>query len=142
MDVLVDSNVLLDIFTRDRAWYDWSAIQVARCLEEHSLYINPLIFAEVSCSMDRIEQTETLLPAHKFHRSPLPWEAAFLAGRCFVAYRKLGGNRRSPMPDFYIGAHALVSGMALLTRDATRYRTYFPKLRLISPPDSKYSTAS
>ena len=133
MKVLVDSNVLLDIFTRDRVWYDWSAGQLARCLEEHDLHINPLIFAEVSCALDRIEQIDALLPAQKFQRSPLPWEAAFLAGRCFVAYRKRGGNRRSPMPDFYIGGHALISGMALLTRDTTRYRTYFPRLRLISP---------
>jgi predicted nucleic acid-binding protein len=81
----------------------------------------------------RIEELEQALPASTFHRLALPWEAGFLAGKCFIAYRKRGGVRASPLPDFYIGAHASVSGMDLLTRDATRYRSYFPKLRLIAP---------
>lgn len=82
---------------------------------------------------DRVEEVEEALPADRFTREPLPWEAAFLAGKCFVAYRRRGGERRSPLPDFYIGAHAAVQRMSLLTRDAARYRTYFPKLEIISP---------
>ena len=83
--------------------------------------------------MERIEDLEEALPVEYYRRDPLPWEAAFLAGRCFVRYRRAAGQRRSPLPDFYIGAHALVSGLTLLTRDARRYRTYFPKLRVIAP---------
>ncbi len=82
---------------------------------------------------ETIEEVDAILPTAKFLRSQLPWEAAFLASRCFLQYRARGGTRRSPMPDFYIGAHAVISGMSLLTRDATRYQTYFPKLRLITP---------
>ena len=97
------------------------------------LAINPIIYAEVSIGFLRIEEIDAALSLPMFHRLALPWEAAFLAGKCFLAYRKRGGVRRAPLPDFYIGAHASVSGMKLLTRDATRYRTYFPKLRLIAP---------
>lgn len=95
--------------------------------------INPIIYAEVSVGFAHIEELEAALPVLSFHRLALPWEAAFLAGKCFVSYRKRGGSRLSPLPDFYIGAHASVSGMTLLTRDAARYRTYFPKLKLIAP---------
>ncbi len=97
------------------------------------LAINPIIYAEVSIGFERIEALEEALPTSTFHRLALPWEAAFLAGKCFLAYRRRGGVRSSPLPDFYIGAHASVLGMTLLTRDATRYRTYFPKLQLIAP---------
>jgi predicted nucleic acid-binding protein len=137
MPILVDSNVLLDIFSNDSSWYEWSAARIAECLEKDLLFINPLIFAEVSCAFQEFGEIDLVLPPSKFLRSQLPWEAAFLAGRCFVEYRRRGGDRRSPMPDFYIGAHAMVSGMTLLTRDAGRFRTYFPKLRLISPKENK-----
>jgi predicted nucleic acid-binding protein len=90
-------------------------------------------YAEVSVGFVRIEDLNAALPPPTFHRLALPWEAAFLAAKCFLAYRKRGGVRTSPLPDFYIGAHASVSGMKLLTRDAKRYRTYFPKLGLIAP---------
>jgi hypothetical protein len=130
---LVDSNVILDILTEDPDWLDWSASALARQADAGSLVVNPVIYAEVAARFERIEDLEEALPGEYYRRDPLPWEAAFLAGRCFVRYRRAGGQRRSPLPDFYIGAHALVSGLTLLTRDARRYRTYFPKLRVIAP---------
>jgi len=130
---LVDSNVLLDILTEDPDWLDWSASALAQQADAGPLVVNPLIYAEVAARFERIEDLEGALPVEYYRRDALPWEAAFLAGRCFVKYRRAGGPRRSPLPDFYIGAHALVSGLTLLTRDARRYRTYFPKLRVIAP---------
>ena len=97
------------------------------------LVINPIVYAEVSIGFDRIEDIDATLAPADFRREPLPWEAAFLAGKCFVKYRRSGGTRRSPLPDFYIGAHAAVRGIPLLTRDAGRYRTYFPRLELLLP---------
>jgi predicted nucleic acid-binding protein len=131
-EVLVDSNVLLDVVTEDARWFDWSSDALARCAEEATLVVNPIIFAEVSIGFERIEDLDELL-AEVVQRAPLPWEAAFLAGKAFVRYRKRGGRRASTLPDFYIGAHAAVAGMALLTRHAARYRTYFPDVRLIAP---------
>jgi predicted nucleic acid-binding protein len=131
--VLVDSNVLLDVFTEDPAWFQWSSETLAELAERSVLVVDPIIYSEVSIHFDRVEDLEEALPAARFQREALPWEAAFLAGKCFVAYRRRGGERRSPLPDFYIGAHAAVRGMALLTRDAARYRTYFPRLHLIAP---------
>lgn len=130
---LVDSNVLLDVLTEDPAWLSWSSEALARCAQGSVLVINPIVYAEVSIGFDRIEDLEGALLPHVFERSPLPWEAAFLAGKCFLRYRRRGGTRSSTLPDFYIGAHAAVSGLALLTRDAARYRTYFPKVELIAP---------
>jgi len=131
---LVDSNVLLDIVTEDPKWYSWSAGRLEERAEMSVLVINPLIYAEVSVGFERIEDVEDALPRELFRRDPLPWEAGFLAGKCFLEYRSRGGNRRSPLPDFYIGAHAAVTGMALLTRDGARYRTYFPTVEIIGPP--------
>jgi hypothetical protein len=131
--VLVDSNVLLDLVTDDPQWGPWSAGALARCAETAMLVIDPLIYAEVSVGFARIEELEDALPQEFFRREPLPWEAAFLAGKCFLRYRRKGGARRAPLPDFYIGAHAAVRGYRLLTRDARRYRTYFPRLELIAP---------
>jgi len=133
MPILVDSNVLLDVLTDDPRWSLWSTDALAEHADQDVLAINPIIYAEVSVGFVRIEDLDAALPAPTFHRLALPWEAAFLAGKCFQTYRKRGGARSSPLPDFYIGAHASVSGMKLLTRDATRYRTYFPKLGLIAP---------
>ena len=130
--VLVDSNVLLDILTEDTRWLEWSGDALARRAEDGIVAINPIIYAEVSVHFDRIEALDDALPEATIQRLPLPWDAAFLAGRCLLAYRRRRGTRRSPLPDFYIGAHAAVTGMTLLTRDATRYRTYFPKLGLIA----------
>ena len=133
MDILVDSNVILDIATEDKDWFQWSSETLATCAETHRLVINPIIYSEVSIGFDRIEDVETVLSASFFRRDPIPREAAFLAGKCFVAYRRKGGRKSSPLPDFFIGAHAAVAWIPLLTRDVSRYRTYFPKLRLIAP---------
>ena len=131
--VLVDSNVLLDVATEDPEWFQWSAESLDRVGSDSVLVINPLVYAEVSIGFDTIEEVEDAIPAEIFQRMALPYEAAFLAGKCFLEYRRRGGARTAPLPDFYIGAHAAVSGYRLLTRDATRYRTYFPKLELIAP---------
>ena len=131
--ILVDSSVLLDVMTEDRAWSEWSSHALEQYAEENILAINPVIYAEVSIRFDRIEDLEAALPRNLLERLPIPWEAAFLAGKCFLQYRKRGGARHSTLPDFFIGAHAAVAGMALITRDAARYRSYFPKLRVIAP---------
>jgi predicted nucleic acid-binding protein len=130
---LVDSNVILDVITDDKEWGDWSADQLAEAAHIGTLIINPVIYAEVSAGFERIEDLDDALPAEYYRRLPLPFEAAFLAGQCFVKYRRRGGDRRSPMPDFYIGAHAAIAGFTLLTRDARRYTTYFPSLRIVAP---------
>ena len=132
-EVLVDSNVLLDVLTEDSQWYARSSARLAAVAEEHTLVINPVVYAEVSIGFARIEDVDAAVPAEFFRREALPWEAAFLAGKCFLRYRRSGGSRRSPLPDFYIGAHAAVRGIPLLTRDAARYRTYFPRLELVLP---------
>jgi predicted nucleic acid-binding protein len=132
---MVDSNVLLDVATNDPTWSDWSATTLARSADEAILVINALVYAEVSIGFRTIEDLEDALPADLYRREDLPYEAAFLAGKCFLRYRRAGGTRRSPLPDFYIGAHAAVAGYRLLTRDAGRYRTYFPTLDLIAPQD-------
>jgi predicted nucleic acid-binding protein len=133
MDILVDSNVILDILTEDKKWFTWSSETLAFYAEQNELVINPIIYAEVSIRFDRIEDLEEVLSLSYFRRDPIPWEAAFLAGKCFLAYRRRGGRRRSPLPDFFIGAHAAVAGIRLMTREVSRYRTYFPSLNLIVP---------
>lgn len=125
--------MILDVLTKDPSWVDWSENALAACADESTLAINPIIYAEVSIRFERIEDLEATLPEADFRRLPLPWDAAFLAGKCFLRYRRRRGARRSPLPDFYIGAHAAVEGMTLLTRDAGRYRTYFPSLDLVAP---------
>ncbi len=132
-DVLVDSNVLLGILTEDPVWGDWSASALIECAEHSVLAINPIVCAEVASGFSQKEELDIALPGDRFRGEPLPWASAFLAGQSFVQYRRRGGVRRSPLPDFYIGAHAAVQGMTLLTRDASRYRTYFPRLRIIAP---------
>jgi predicted nucleic acid-binding protein len=134
--VLVDSNVLLDIATKDPNWSAWSGRALAECAEQTALILNPIVYAEVSIGFATIEVLDAALPAALYRREPLPWEAAFLAGKCFLRYRRRGGPRHAPLPDFYIGAHAAVARLALLTRDAARYRTYFPTLELLLPSDS------
>lgn len=134
--VLVDSNVLLDVLTDDPQWCDWSAAQLDACAAQDELAINPVIYAEVSVGFERIEDLDAALALDAFIRLPLPWEAGFLAGKAFLDYQCAEGQRTSPLPDFYIGAHAAIEGMALLTRDAKRYRTHYPKLELICPPAS------
>ena len=130
---LVDSNVILDVLTEDAEWCDWSAAMLAEAARAGPLAINPIIYAEVSIRFDRIEDLDEALPGTYYRRLPLPFEAGFLSGQCFVKYRRGGGTRRSPLPDFYIGAHAALADLTLLTRDARRYRSYFPTLRIIAP---------
>ena len=130
---LVDSNVLLDVITEDAEWLDWSASALARAADRSPLVINPIVYGEVAARFARVEDLEEALPHEYYQRRPLPWDAAFLAGQCFVRYRRRGGARRSPMPDFYIGAHAAIEDLTLLTRDARRYRSYFPTLRIVAP---------
>ncbi len=133
MATLVDSNVILDVVCDDAEWGDWSASMLARAAQAGRLMINPVIYAEVSCGYDRIEDLDDAVPPEYFVREPLPWEAAFLAAKAFMKYRRRGGKRSAPLPDFYIGAHAALAGYTLLTRDVRRYLTYFPKLQIIAP---------
>ena len=133
LGTLVDSNVIFDILSDDEEWIDWSAAMLAAAANRGPLYINPIIFAEVSVRYERVEDVEAALPDEYFVRAPLPWDAGFLAAKCFASYRKRGGTRRSPLPDFYIGAHAAVAGLQLLTRDPKRYATYLLGLSLLCP---------
>ncbi|HEV8688228.1 MAG TPA: type II toxin-antitoxin system VapC family toxin [Gaiellaceae bacterium] len=130
---LVDSNVIIDVRTEDPVWYEWSAGALADAADRYQLAINPIIYAEVSVDAERIEDLDLELPERDYLRLPLPYEAGFLAGKAFVSYRRAGGERDSPLPDFYIGAHAAVQGLTLVTRDAARYQTYFPSVSLIKP---------
>lgn len=134
MPTLVDSNVLIDVMTEDSRWSTWSSGALSEAADEGLLAINPIVYAEVSIGFSRIEDLDEALSPDLFTRLPLPWEAGFLAGKCHLEYRRRSGQRRTPLPDFYIGAHALVAGLTLLTRDARLYRTYFPRLALITPP--------
>ena len=133
MPVLVDTNVLLDVATEDPLWFDWSASRLAQAANRDGLAINAIVYAELSVHYDTLEALEAALSGHPFARLALPWDAAFVAGKAYRRYRSRGGAKRSPLPDFYIGAHAAVAGLALLTRDTKRYREYFPTLRLIAP---------
>jgi len=129
---LVDTCVLLDILTVDPDWSEWSATAVADARDTGELAINPIIYAEVAAGFDRIEELDAALP-DDFQREPLPYPAGFLAAKAFADYRRRGGTRHAPLPDFYIGAHATVNGYTLITRDTSRFRTYFPGLELVTP---------
>lgn len=131
--VVVDSSVLLDVITDDPTWGEWSAHALRRLADEAVLVINPLIYAEVSVRFETVEALEEALPTDLYRREALPWEAAFLAAKAFLAYRRRGGARRAPLPDFYIGAHAAVRHYRLLTRDPSRCRQCFPTVELIAP---------
>ena len=130
--ILVDSNVLIDVLTNDPVWQEWSSAQLTRLGNTRQLAINPLIFAEIAIAYPDEEQLDAALPA-TLVRLPLPYTAAFMAGRAFLEYRRRGGTRRSPLPDFYIGAHAAAEGHTIVTRDVARYRTYFPDVTVIAP---------
>jgi predicted nucleic acid-binding protein len=119
--------------TDDPAWARWAGDALAGARDEGRLVINPIVYAEVSTGFDKIEDLDDTLPEADFEREPLPYQAGFLAGKAFLSYRRRGGERRSPRPDFYIGAHAAVRHYRLLTRDAARYRSYFPSVELIAP---------
>lgn len=131
MTTLVDANVLLDVITEDERWMSWSADALTDSAARGDLAINPIVYAEVSLGYDTIEALDAALSG--FTRLPLPYEAGFLAARCYLRYRTAGGARRSPLPDFYIGAHAAIERHELLTRDDARYRSHFPTLRIIAP---------
>ena len=130
---LVDSNVLLDVLTEDKRWFDWSGRALAGAAEAGPLFVNSVIYAEVSVRFNRIEDLDDALGGD-YRRLALPWEASFLAGKAFLTYRRRNkGTKASTLPDFFIGAHAAVAELGLLTRDVSRYRTYFPTVRLIGP---------
>ncbi|MEW6775604.1 MAG: type II toxin-antitoxin system VapC family toxin [Bdellovibrionota bacterium] len=131
--VLVDSNVILDVASGDPVWSEWSKGALLQAAESAILVINPIVYAEVSIGYERIEELEEALPPDLYRREPLPYEAAFLAGKSYLAYRRRGGKRALPLPDFYIGAHAAIADYRLLTRDAARFHTYFPTVELIVP---------
>lgn len=131
--ILVDSNVIIDVLTRDPVWSAWSEAALEQAADREDLAINPIIYAEIASGFPTQADLDRHLADDQFRRLPLPYGAGFVAGRAFVEYRRRGGVRTSPLPDFYIGAHAAVSGLGLLTRDARRYVGYFPKVRLVSP---------
>ncbi len=130
--IIVDSNIILDIITEDPNWYEWSASQIETLAEYHKLIINDIIYSEISVSFNFIEELEDIL-ADNFIIQPIPRESLFLAGKIFLQYKKAGGTKTSTLPDFFIGAHASILKIPLLTRDKKRYRSYFPKLEIISP---------
>lgn len=130
---LVDACVLLDLTTDDPKWADWSEDALAQAADEGPIVINPIVYTEVSVDFDSIEELDELVTDAELLREPLPFDAGFLAGKAYLTYRRRGGSRRSPLADFYIGAHAAIAGHRLLTRDTNRYRTYFPTLSLICP---------
>ncbi|WP_182087113.1 type II toxin-antitoxin system VapC family toxin [Aureimonas sp. ME7] len=133
MKTLCDTNILIDLYGVDQDWHEWSRDRVAAARRKGPLAINPLIVAEFSVGFEDEAEVFQLLDKALFDHEPLPWGAAFPAGRAFLNYRRQIGEKRSPLPDFYIGAHASVAGHRLLTRDAARYRAYFPNLEIICP---------
>jgi len=131
--VLVDSNIILDVFLDDPKWADWSESKLEEYEQYSILYINSIVYSEISVSFNLIEDLESAISRAGFQMLEIPKEALFLAGKAFLKYKKGKGTKRSPLPDFYIGAQAAVFKMDLITRDVSRYRTYFPTVKLISP---------
>jgi predicted nucleic acid-binding protein len=134
--ILVDSNIILDVFLDDPDWAAWPESRLEKFSAITKLFINPIVYSEVSIGFKRIEELESVLNRAGFQMLQIPKEALFLAGKAFLQYRKNRGTKRSPLPDFYIGAQAAVLEMDLITRDESRYRTYFPTVKLISPRNS------
>ena len=131
--ILIDSNILIDIFTDDPNWADWSKAALLDAAVRGRIGINPLIYAEVSIAFRAMKSVDSALEPLELMRWELPYAAGFVAGKAFLAYKKRGGERRSPLPDFYIGAHASVAGFHLFTRDVRRYQSYFPEVSLLAP---------
>jgi len=131
--ILVDSNIILDVFLDDPNWAEWSVSKLEKFSTITKLFINPIVYSEVSTGFKKIEELESVLNRAGFQMLDIPKEALFLAGKAFLKYRKNRGAKKSPLPDFYIGAHAAILEMELITRDESRYRTYFPTVKLISP---------
>ncbi|TDW20874.1 hypothetical protein EV128_12337 [Rhizobium azibense] len=130
---LVDTNVLLDVVTDDPAWADWSIAQLEAASLDGPLLIDDTVYAELAVRYDRIEELEAFLDEAGLEMTAMPRAALFLAGKIFTQYRRAGGSKTGVLPDFFIGAHAAVSQLPLLTRDLGRYRTYFPSVTLITP---------
>jgi predicted nucleic acid-binding protein len=120
------------VYTQDEVWEERSAAAIASAADTDVLVINPIIYAELAIGIEKIEELDEFLGTD-FRRDSLPWEAAFIAGKAFLAYRRRGGPKTAPLPDFYIGAHAAVQGMRILTRDPNRYISYFPTVKIIEP---------
>jgi predicted nucleic acid-binding protein len=135
--ILIDSCVLLDLFTDDPNWADWSENILNQYSQTNSLYINSIIYTELSICFNRIEELEAAINQIGIKVLEIPREALFLAGKIFLEYRKNKGTKNSTLPDFFIGAHAIVNSLTLVTRDTARFKTYFPKLRLITPEDNR-----
>lgn len=133
MTVLVDTNILIDIAVRDPMWLRWSRRKLEEAGARGAVVINQIIYAEFGIRYETPEEVDRVLPPDQIRREGLPWLAAFAASQAFLAYRRRGGKREKPLPDFFIGAHAAVRGYVLLTRDTVSYRTYFPGVSLISP---------
>jgi predicted nucleic acid-binding protein len=131
--ILVDSNIFIDIASKNQEWAGWSKSALDECSERAIFYINPIIYVEISVGYESLDALNHALPSQVYQREQLPWEAGFLAGKAFSAYRRKGGPRTSLLPDFYIGAHAAIGNLALLTRDAARFHSYFPRLEILSP---------
>ena len=136
---LVDTNVLIDLANPHAEWREWSAQALGDAMRAGPVSINPIIYAELSIAYDAIEILDEALDGLGVLRLALPYEAGFLAGRAFLAYRRAGGLRTSPLPDFYVGAHAAVESLDVITRDPRRIRTYFPGVKLVSPPDREWA---
>lgn len=132
-DTLVDTNVLIDIFGADPTWHGWSRKRLIEAAGDGELVVNPVVYAELGAMFPTQRQLDHAMPRDRYRREDLPWDAAFNAGRAFLSYRRSDGTKRSPLPDFYIGAHAELHGYILLTRDSERYRQYFPALKMITP---------
>jgi predicted nucleic acid-binding protein len=130
---LVDSNVLLDVILNDAQWGRWSDERLVEAFNRGTVAINPIIFAEIASAFENQQELDARFRPGEYERRPLPWNAAVVVARAFVKYRRRGGSKTSPLPDFYVGAQAEVERLTLLTRDATRYRTYFPNIQLIAP---------
>jgi predicted nucleic acid-binding protein len=131
--LLVDSNIILDLFLDDPVWADWSEVALSGYAVRTPLFINPVIYSEISIGFNKIEELEAALSKSGLQMMDIHREALFLAGKAFLSFRKHKGEKRSPLPDFFIGAHAAVSSLDLITRDKNRYQTYFPTLRTIAP---------
>ena len=134
--ILVDSNIILDLFEDDKKWGEWSEETLNHYSLTHKLYINPIIYSEVSIGFYRIEELEKAIADCGFQMLQIPKEALFLAGKAFMAYKKRRGIKSAPLPDFFIGAHAAVLEIKLMTRDISRYKSYFPTVDLITPEKS------
>ena len=131
--ILVDSNILLDVFLDDSHWADWSEIKLEKYSQNFPLFINPIIYTEISIGFESIELLETVINNCNLKMLQIPKEALFLAGKAFLKYRKRSGTKTSPLPDFFIGAQAAILALPLLTRDKARYYSYFPTIELITP---------